>query len=63
MWKIKEDDIITSVDDKAVNSTDEIARLVRERRDKASMMMKLTRNGKVYNMEVKIPRRIKTAEL
>jgi Trypsin-like serine proteases, typically periplasmic, contain C-terminal PDZ domain len=60
---IKEDDIITSVDDKAVNSTDEIARLVRERRDKASMMMKLTRNGKVYNMEVKIPRRIKTAEL
>jgi serine protease Do len=60
---IKEDDIITSVDDKAVNSTDEIARLVKEKKDKASMMVKVTRDGKVYNMEVKIPRRIKTAEL
>lgn len=60
---IKEDDIITEVDGKAVNSTDEITRIIRESKDKVSIMVKLTRGGKTQNIEVKMPRKIKTADL
>lgn len=60
---VKEDDIITEVDGKAVNNTDEIAKVIRESKDKISVMIKLQRSGKTQNIEVKMPRRIKTADL
>ena len=60
---IKEDDVITEVDGKAVNSTDEIAKIVKESKDKNSVMLKLQRGGKTQNVEVKMPRKIKTADL
>lgn len=60
---IKEDDIITEVDSKAVNSTDEIAKIIRESKEKISVMIKLQRSGKTQNIEVKMPRKIKTADL
>lgn len=60
---IKEDDIITEVDGKAVNSADEVAKVVKESKDKASVKVKLTRQGKTENIEVKIPRKLKTADL
>jgi serine protease Do len=60
---IKEDDIITEVENKAVNSADEVARIIKESKDKTSVMIKLTRNGKTQNIEVKIPRKLKTADL
>lgn len=60
---IKEDDIITEVDGKAVNSTDEIAKIIRESKEKVSVMIKLQRSGKTQNIEVKMPRKIKTADL
>ncbi|NOT51650.1 MAG: PDZ domain-containing protein [Chitinophagaceae bacterium] len=60
---LKEEDIITEVDGKTVNSTDEIAKIIRESKDKVSVMVKLTRSGKTQNVEVKIPRKIKTADL
>ena len=60
---IKEGDIITEIDGKKVNSADEITKIVRENKDNNSMMMKLTRDGKTHNIEVKIPRKLKTAEL
>jgi serine protease Do len=60
---IKEDDIVTEVDGKTVNSTDEIAKIIRESKDKVSVMIKLQRGGKTQNIEVKIPRKIKTADL
>lgn len=60
---IKEDDIITEVDGKAVNSADEIARIMRESREKISVKMKLTRKGKTETVDVKIPRKLKTADL
>ena len=34
---IKEDDIITEVDGKAVNSADEIAKMIKESKDKSSV--------------------------
>jgi serine protease Do len=60
---IKEDDIITEVDGKAVNGTDEIAKIIRDNKDKTSVMIKLQRGGKTQNIEVKMPRKIKTADL
>jgi serine protease Do len=60
---IKEDDIITEVEGKAVNSADEVAKIIKESKDKTSVMIKLTRGGKTQNIEVKIPRKLKTADL
>ena len=60
---IKEDDIITHVNDKEVNSADEIARIVKENKEKPSIMIKLIRGGKTENIEVRIPRKLKTADL
>ena len=60
---IKEDDVITEVDGKAVNSADEVAKIIKDNKDKNSVMVKLTRNGKTQNIEVKIPRKLKTADL
>ena len=60
---IKKDDVITEIDGKAVNSADEVAKIVRESKDKTSWMFKLQRNGKTQNIEVKVPRKLKTADL
>jgi len=60
---VKEDDIITEVDGKAVNNADEIAKIIRESKDKISVMIKLQRGGKTQNIEVKMPRKLKTADL
>ncbi|HEY6503378.1 MAG TPA: PDZ domain-containing protein [Chitinophagaceae bacterium] len=60
---IKNNDLITQVDGKATNSTDEIAKIIKESKDKTSVMIKLLRGGKTHNIEVKIPRKIKTADL
>jgi len=60
---IKEDDIITHFNDKEVNSADEVAKLVKENKDKASIRFQLKRNGKTQNIEVKMPRKLKTANL
>jgi len=60
---VKEDDIITHVDDKAVNSVDEISKLLKEKKENPTVRLQLTRNGKSQNIEVKMPRKIKTADL
>ena len=60
---IKTNDVITEVDGKAVKSADEVAKIVRESKDKASLMIKLQRDGKTQNIEVKIPKKLKTADL
>jgi len=60
---IREDDIITEVDGKAVNSTDEIAKLIKESKEKTSVKVKFLRGGKAETVEVKIPRKLKTTDL
>lgn len=60
---VKEDDIITHLNEKEVNSADEIAKLVRENKDKASIRLQVKRGGKSQNIEVKMPRKLKTADL
>ena len=60
---IKEDDVITEVDGKTINGADDIAKVIRESKDRISVMMKVQRAGKTQNIEVKIPRKLKTADL
>ncbi|HLF46729.1 MAG TPA: PDZ domain-containing protein [Chitinophagaceae bacterium] len=60
---VKENDIITHVNDKEVNGADEVARMVKENKDKVSIQLKIKRDGKVQNIEVKMPRKLKTANL
>lgn len=60
---LKENDIVTHFNDKEVNSADEVAKLVRENKDKISFNLKIKRAGKTQNIEVKVPRKLKTADL
>lgn len=60
---IKENDILTEIDGKAVNSADEVAKIIRESKDKQTVKMKLKRGSKTETLEVKIPRKLKTADL
>jgi serine protease Do len=60
---LKDNDIITEIEGTAVNSADELSKVVREAKDKNSLKMKITRDGKSENIEVKIPRKLKTTNL
>lgn len=60
---LKEEDIITQVDDKAVNGVDEITRLLKDKKDQPVVKFQVTRDGKAQTIEVKMPRKIKTADL
>ena len=60
---IKENDIITEVDGKAVTSADQISKMIKESKDKPSVKVKLMRSGKPMTLNVKIPKKLKTADL
>jgi serine protease Do len=60
---LKEEDVITEIDGKVVNSADEVAKIIKESKDKVSVMVKLQRSGKTQNIEVKIPRKLNKADL
>jgi serine protease Do len=60
---VKEGDILTHVNDKEVNGADEVAKVVKENKDKSSIKLQLKRDGKTQNIEVKIPKKLKSADL
>lgn len=60
---IKADDIITSFEGKEVSSAAELAKASRESKDKSSMKVQLNRNGKPQTIEVKVPKKLRTANL
>ena len=60
---IKENDIITEFEGKAVNSADALAQASRDSKDKSSLKVKLNRAGTSKTVEVKIPKKLKTANL
>ena len=62
---IKEGDIITSFDGKAINSVNELVdgnRAVREAK-KISLPVEFLRDGKTQKAEIRVPRKLRTAEL
>lgn len=60
---IKEGDIITSFDGKEVNSAVTLAELAKDGKDKPSIKVGLIREGKTREIEIKIPKKLKTANL
>jgi len=60
---LKEDDIIVSIDGQDVKSTDDVVKATRPTKDKFTYNLKVLRNGKTQNIELKIPRKLKTTEL
>lgn len=60
---IKKDDIITSIDGTDIRNTDDAREKMADLQDKSTYMVKLLRNGAVVNVEVKVPKKLKTADL
>lgn len=62
---IKEGDIITEFDGKAITSADELADAANDAQEqkKTAMNVKVTRDGKSQTVEIKIPKKLKTANL
>jgi serine protease Do len=60
---VKEGDIITSFDGKPINTTDELISASRDAREKNTIPVKVTRNGVNQDLEIKIPRKLRTANL
>lgn len=60
---IKKDDIITEIDGQKVQNTDEAREQLAPDEDKKSYKIKVNRSGSEMNFEVKIPRKLKTADL
>jgi serine protease Do len=60
---IKEGDIITRFDGKEVNSAVTLAEAARESRTKTAVKIDLTRDGKPQEVEVRTPRKLRTADL
>ncbi len=60
---IHEGDIITQFDGKEVKNASQLAGLARESRTKSSIKVKLNRDGKSQEVEVRIPKKLNTADL
>ncbi len=60
---IKEGDIITTFDGTDVNNIDQLRELSRAAIDKGNFKVKITRDGKPQELEVKIPKNLKTTSL
>jgi serine protease Do len=60
---IQDDDIITEFDGKKVNTAEELANAAKEAKDKAAVKITFNRNGKSQTVEVKTPKKLKTATL
>jgi len=60
---IKKGDIITQFDGKSINSADELADAAKDSREKPSVKVQVTRAGKAQTIEIKTPKKLKTANL
>jgi len=60
---LKKDDIITEIDGKSVKSADDAREVMSDLNDKTMYTIKALRNGAPVNVEVKIPKPLKTSNL
>jgi serine protease Do len=60
---IKEGDIITRFDGKDINSVTALTDAAHAAKDKISVKVTIIRDGKVQEVEVKVPRKLRTADL
>ena len=60
---LKKDDVVTEVGGKKVNNTDEAREQLQENQEKSAYTIKAKRNGSEMNFDIKIPKKLKTANL
>jgi serine protease Do len=60
---LKENDVITEAAGETVKTTDDLKRLLANNRDKPDISIKVLRSGKTQSLTLKVPKKIKTAEL
>jgi serine protease Do len=60
---IKKDDLITEINGKKIDNTDDAREELQPDEDKKAYKIKVKRKGEELNFEVKIPRKLKTANL
>jgi serine protease Do len=60
---IKEGDVITRFDGKDINSVTALTEAAHAAKDKISVKVTIIRDGKAQEIEVKVPRRLRTADL
>ena len=60
---LRKGDIILQFDGEEVNSTNELIDQLQEARRKSAIKVKILRGGVNQELEIKIPRKLKTAEL
>jgi len=60
---IKEGDIITRFDGKEINSATALTEAAHAAREKSSVKVSLIRDGKTQEIEVRVPKRLRTADL
>jgi serine protease Do len=59
----KNGDILTYIDDKKITNTDQAREALRANREKSTYPVTVLRNGQPFNMNIKIPRELKKADL
>ena len=60
---IKEGDIITQFDGKNITNAEGLAEMAKSSKTKSAFKVKIIRGGKTQDIEVKIPKKLKTADL
>jgi len=60
---LKKDDIVSEIGGKKVSNTDEAREQLMDNLDKSSYNIKASRNGSSMSFDIKIPRKLKTADL
>jgi len=60
---LKKDDIVTEIDGKKVSNTDEVREQLSKIQEKSSYNIKAIRNGNAVSFDIKIPKKLKTANL
>ena len=60
---IKEDDVITEFDGDKITSVTDLMDAAKDMREKSSVKVKLSREGKTQEMEIRVPKRLKTTTL
>ena len=60
---LKKDDIVTEIAGKKITNTDEMREGLMENMEKSTYNIKATRNGSTISFDIKIPKKLKTANL
>jgi serine protease Do len=60
---LKKDDIVTEIGGKKVSNTDEVRERLHDNMEKSAYTIKVTRNGNTMSFDIKIEKKLKTANL